>query len=290
MSDVAFFLHLSWETVKSIVKKDLEKRYERIDLKGVSRIAIDEIHVGQEWKGGKKRARYLTLVIDLESGRILHVSKGRGANALDKFFRRLRRARVRIQAVSCDMAAGYWSAVLKHLKSAALVFDRFHIIKLMNERIDEIRRGLQREAGALGRDFLKGVRYLLFMRAEKVPSERRKQLDEALAFNEPLSTAYYLKERLRALWEFPKRSVMEMRLRHWIEDALASEIAPLHRMATTLQLHFEQIINYADHPITSGKMEGINNKIKTLNRSAYGYRDEEFFTLKLFGLLKRNCG
>jgi len=284
LADIARALKMSWETVKAILKSKLERTYKYIDLKGVRRIAIDEIHIGREMRDGRKRGRFLTLVIDLESGRILHVAKGRGANALEKFFRRLRLARVRIEAVSCDMAAGYWSAVLKHLKTAALVFDRFHIVKLMNERIDDIRRGLQREASALGRSFLKGVRFLLFMRGENVPEHRQKQLNQALEFNQPLATAYYLKERLLALWECPIRSLMEMRLRHWIEDALATGMPALVKMAATLRMHAEQILNYADHPITSGKMEGINNKIKTLNRSAYGYRDLHFFTLRLYDL------
>jgi len=99
LADIARALKMSWETVKAILKSKLERTYKYMDLKGVRRIAIDEIHIGREMRDGRKRGRFLTLVIDLESGRILHVAKGRGANALEKFFRRLRLARVRIEAV-----------------------------------------------------------------------------------------------------------------------------------------------------------------------------------------------
>jgi len=154
----------------------------------------------------------------------------------------------------------------------------------MNERIDDILRGLQREADIQGKRFLKGVRYLLLMRGENVPDHRKKQLNDALKFNEPISTAYYLKERLLGLWDQGAKILMEFDLRDWIADALVTGIAPLMKMAGTLQMHFQQIINYAEHPITSGKMEGINNKIKTLTKQAYGYRDDDFFTLKLYDL------
>lgn len=285
LSDVARTLEMSWETAKAIVKESLERTYRHIDLKGVRYISLDEIHLGRvRDTGGKRKARYFTNVIDLESGRIIYVARGRSAAALKPFFRRLRRARIRIEAVSCDMAAGYWSAVLAHLPGAKLVFDRFHIVKLMNERVNDIRRGLQREADVLGRDYLKGTQYLLLMRGDRVPENRRDQLHKALKFNEPLSVAYYLKERLLTLWQCATRSLMRLDLEDWIADAMASGLAPLIKMAGTLRTHIEPIINYADHPISSGKLEGINNKIRTLNRQAYGYRDDDFFTLKLYDL------
>ena len=108
----------------------------------------------------------MTVVLDLESGQILWVAKGRGAAALRKFFRRLRLARAKVEAVACDMSAAYWSAILEGLPKARVVFDHFHIIKLANEKIDAVRRGLQREAGILDRRYLKGKRYLLLMGEE----------------------------------------------------------------------------------------------------------------------------
>ena len=226
----------------------------------------------------------MTVVIDLESGRILWVAKGRGADALRKFFRRLRLGRARIEAVACDMSAAYWSAVLRYLPKAAIVFDHFHIIKLANEKIDELRRALQREAGILERRYIKGTRYLLLMGAENVPEHRREALEAALQFNEPLSFAYYLKEELRLLWSQGSFGAMRRYLEAWCAQAMESGIVQMISLAKTLRLHAAGILNYSKHPISTGKLEGINNKIKTLKRRAYGYRDEAFFVLKLYSL------
>lgn len=277
LAEVAAVSGLGWDSVKEIVKSDLGKRYAHIPLKGVRYLAVDEFHVG-------RKGKFLTVVIDLESGEILWVGKGRGEAALVKFFRRLRKSRAKIQAVACDMAAAYWSAVLKHLPKVDVVFDHFHVIKLINEKIDDLRRALQREATILGKDYLKGMRYLLLTGAENVPEDRKEALEEALRFNQPLSVAYYLKEDLRALWSQPSLARMRRHLDSWCKRAMQSGISQLITMANTLRTHATGILNYFKHKISTGKLEGINNKIKTLKRKAYGFRDEAFFILKLYSL------
>jgi transposase len=277
LAEVAAVSGLGWESVKAIVKSDLNKRYAHIPLKGVKYLAVDEIHVG-------RKGKFLTVVIDLESGQILWVAKGRGEAALVKFFRRLRKSRARVKAVACDMAAAYWGAVLKHLPGVDVVFDHFHVIKLVNDKIDDLRRALQREADILGRKYLKGKRYLLLTGVENVPEHRIEDLAEALQFNQPLSVAYYLKEDLRALWSQPTGRLMRRHLQSWCQRALASGITQMVAMAKTLLGHATGILNYSKHRISTGKLEGINNKIKTLKRKAYGYRDTAFFILKLYSL------
>lgn len=277
LSEVAAVSHLGWDTVKEIVKSDLAWRYRRIPLRQVHYLAVDEFHVG-------RKGRFMTVVIDLESGQILWVAKGRGSDALRKFFRRLRLARAKVKAVACDMSAAYWSAVLKYLPGVDVVFDHFHIIKLANEKIDELRRALQREASILERRYIKGTRYLLLMGEENVPDHKRAALEQALRFNEPLSMAYYLKEELRCLWSQPTRAGMRKYLEAWCAQALESGILQMISLAKTLRGHATGILNYFEHRISTGKLEGINNKIKTLKRKAYGYRDETFFTLKLYSL------
>jgi len=277
LREVAAVSHLGWDSVKEIVKSDLGRRYRRIPLRHVRYLAIDEFHVG-------RKGRFMTVVIDLESGQILWVAKGRGAEALRKFFRRLRLARAKVKAVACDMSAAYWSAVLKYLPGVDVVFDHFHIIKLANEKIDELRRALVREAGVLERKYIKGTRYLLLMGEENVPGHKRAALEEALRFNEPLSMAYYLKEELLMLWSQPARAGVRKYLKAWCAQALESGIAQMVSLAKTLRAHATGILNYFKHRISTGKLEGINNKIKTLKRKAYGYRDETFFVLKLYSL------
>jgi len=182
------------------------------------------------------------------------------------------------------MAAAYWSAILENLPKAALVFDHFHIVKLANEKIDELRRALWREADILKRNAIKGSRYLLLMGAENLPEAKREKFAEALRFNEPLSCAYYLKEELRLLWSQPSLEAMGAFLRNWCAKAFESGVVQMRSLAKTLSAHALGILNYFHFPISSGKLEGINNKIACLKRAAYGYRDDAFFILKLYSL------
>lgn len=277
LADVSDLTWLGWDTVKGIVQRHLQRDYGRPSLKTLKYLAVDEIYVG-------KRKKFYTLVLDLETGRIVWVGHGRGQAALGKFWRRLRLSKAKIQAVAMDMSGAYWTAVLEHLPGAAVVFDRFHIMKLMNEKLDELRRVLVREATGVMRQTIKGTRYLLLTRAANLEKEKLPKLEDALKLNEPLSQAYYLKEELSLLWEQPSRAAMEDFLRQWCTRATDTGIGLLRQIAKTLLLHASGILNWWDHRLSTGKMEGTNNKIRTLTRRAYGYRDEAFFILKLLSL------
>jgi transposase len=277
LRDVAELTLLSWDTVKTITKGHLEKEYGRPLLKEVRYLGIDEIHLG-------RKKRFYTIVIDLDDGRILWAKPGRGKAALRGFWQRLRVAQTQIQAVATDMSAAYWSAVLEHLPDAALVFDKFHVLKLMNERLDDLRRHMVREAEGPLKLRIKGTRFLLLRNPENLQAEQIPKLDEALRLNEPLLLGWYLKEELRELWNQPSRKRMEAFLRDWCDKAAQTGIGQMLKMAKTLRTHASGILAYANHPITSGKLEGINNKIKTLTKRSYGFHDENFFILKLLSL------
>ena len=277
LSDVAGLTLLSWDTVKSIVKSALAKDYGKPALKDVRYLGIDEIHLG-------KTRRYYTIVIDLEDGRILWAKPGRGKAALRGFWRRLRLAKTKIKAVATDMSAAYWSAVLEHLPDAVLGFDKFHVIKLMNERLDDLRRQMVREAEDAMKLKIKGTRFLLLRNPENLKAEQIPKLDEALCLNQPLLLAWYLKEELRELWSQPSPKEMATFLKDWCLKASQTAIGQLIKMAKTLQTHASGILAYAQYPITSGRLEGINNKIKTLTKRSYGFHDENFFILKLLSL------
>ena len=277
LSDVAELTLLSWDTVKAITKTHLAKDYGRPALRGVRYLGIDEIHLGQ-------KTRFYTIVIDLEDGRILWAKPGRGKGALRAFWQRLRRAGAKIRAVATDMSAAYWSAVVEHLPEAALVFDKFHVLKLVNERLDELRRQMVREAEGPLKLRIKGTRFLLLRNPENLTQEQIPKLQEALRLNEPLLLGWYLKEELRELWSQPSRRQMKAFLEDWCDKAAQTSVGQLHKMAKTLRVHAWGILAYADHPITSAKLEGINNKIKTLTKRSYGFHDQNFFLLKLLSL------
>jgi transposase len=277
LSDVAELTRLSWDTVKTITKTHLAKDYGKPALRGVCYLGIDEIHLG-------KKKRFYTIVLDLEDGRILWAKPGRGQAALRGFWRRLRVAKAKIKAVATDMSAAYWSAVREHLPEAALVFDKFHILKLMNERLDDLRREMVREAEGPLKLKIKGTRFLLLRNPKNLKGDQIPKLDEALRLNEPLLLGWYLKEELRELWNQTSRKQMEAFLNDWCDKAGQTGIGQMLKMAKTLRTHASGILAYADHPITTGKLEGINNKIKTLTKRSYGFHDENFFILKLLSL------
>ena len=275
--DVAELTALNWDTVKDIVKRRLRRDYGGSDFKGVRYLSIDEIYVG-------RRRGFYTLVMDIESGRILWVSPGRGKAGLRGFWPRLRRSRVRIQAVAMDMSGAYWAAVVEALVGVVVVFDKYHIIQLMNQRLDELRREMVREAEGAMKMVIKGTRYLLLTRAANLKEDQLPKLERALKLNEPLSQAWYLKEELALLWDQSSYAEMNRFLTQWCDQAHETGVRQLQKMAKTLLVHRSGILSWWKHPINNGRMEGTNNKIRTLNRQAYGYRDEEFFILRLLGL------
>lgn len=280
IKDVAAHLNISWDVIKEIQKRHLRKRFAKPKLKHLKQIAIDEISTG-------KGHQYVTIVLDLESGAVVHVGEGKGGDALTAFWKRLRSSGAKIKAVATDMSPAYIDAVVTHLPKATLVFDRFHVIKLFNEKLSNLRRDLYRQlSDTMQKSVLKGVRWLLLKRPEKLDSSRGepKRLREALRLNEPLATAYYLKEELNEIWEQEDEEVARSLMMEWIAYAESTGIRMLKQFARTLRIHALGILAWYDHPISTGPLEGTNNKIKTMKRQAYGFRDPEFLKLKILGI------
>ena len=280
IQDVADHLGISWDVIKDIQKSDLQRRFGKPKLKRLRQIAIDEISVG-------KGHVYLTIVLDLETGAVVHVEKGKGGEALTAFWTALRRSRAKVVAVATDMSPAYIDAVTTHLPKATLVFDRFHVIKLYNDKLSELRRTLHHQLkDTLHKDLLKGVRWLLLKRPDNLDPKRQEpqRLEKALRLNEPLAIAYYLKEELNEIWEQDDQETAQSLLMDWIAYAESTGIAMLHNFAKTLRLHAWGILDWYDYPISTGPLEGTNNKIKTMKRQAYGFRDQEFLRLKILGI------
>lgn len=277
--DVAAHLGVGWDLVKDIQKRDLSRRYAKPKLKHLRRIAIDEIAVA-------KGHRYMTIVMDLDSGAVVFVGDGKGADALKPFWKRLRPRGAKIEAVAMDMSAAYRRAVSTHLKNAVIVFDHFHVIKLFPDKLSDLRRSLYHRAEADQKKVLKGARWLLLKNPENLDPKKdeKSRLEEALALNKPLAVAYYLKEDLRRFWEQPGKRFATAFLNDWLKRAEASGVKMLQQMAKTLAAHRSGLLAYYDAMITSGPMEGTNNKIKTMKRMAYGFRDPEFFKRKILAI------
>jgi transposase len=278
--DVARHLNVGWDLIKDIQKRYLHKRFSRPKLSALRQIAIDEISIG---KGHK----YLTVVLDLHTGAVVFVGDGNGAEALQPFWRRLKRSKARIEAVAMDMSKAYISAVKENLPAATIVFDHFHVIKLFNDKLQEFRRQLFNKAQSeMEKKVIKGTRWLLLKNPENLVEERNEpqRLQKALELNQPLATVYYMKEDLRQLWSQKTKKRSARFLADWIARARVSGIGMLEKFADTLQTHCDGILAYYDYRISTGPLEGTNNKIKTMKRQAYGFRDNEFLKLKIMAI------
>jgi transposase len=217
---------------------------------------------------------------------VVFVGEGKGSDALKPFWKRLRSSKAEIDAVAMDMSAAYREAVSRSLPKAAIVFDHFHVIKLFNEKLSQLRRSLYRQATEANKEVLKGTRWLLLKNPENldVEHDEKRRLKEALKLNKSLATAYYMKDDLKQFWEQPGMRFATLFLDGWIRRAKASGIKILQQMAKTLQAHRTGLLAYYHVAITTGPLEGTNNKIKTMKRQAYGFRDHEFFKLKILAI------
>jgi len=232
-----------------------------------------------------------TVVLDLQRGVVVYVGKGKSGEALTKFWARLRRAKVKLEVVATDMGSPFIKSARDNQPDAVNVVDHFHVIKLYNEKLTKLRRDMQRDAdNAQIKDVLKGTRWLLLMSTEKLSAkseDARKRLDNALSLNEPLAKAYYLKDELRMIWHQPNKESASRALTDWIQKAEVAGVAMLRSFARTLNRLRQAILAYYDFGgLSSGPMEGANNKIKTIHKTAYGYRDMEFFKLKILAMHK----
>lgn len=280
IKDISNHTGLAWHTVKEIEKAYLSGRYSKPRLKDLQYLAIDEFAT-------QKGHQYMTVVMDFKTGQVVYVAEGKKASSLEGFWKRLKASRAKIKAVAIDMSPAYIKAVSKHLPNARLVFDWFHIVKLINDGVDKLRREMYSEEQMAGvRKVIKGTRWLILKRGYNLDKGKNEEqrLEEALKMNKPLATMYYMKEELPEMWyKDTKQEAMKF-LIDWCSRATASGIKQLQKIANTLMSFRTGILNWFDARISTGPLEGLNNKIKVLKRKAYGYRDMEYFKLKILAL------
>ena len=183
------------------------------------------------------------------------------------------------------MSASYIPAAREYLPKVDIVFDRFHVMALMNRAVDDVRREQCNQLEGEKKQVLKGTRFLLLRNYASLSKEQTDQVNTLFSVNIPLFQAHALKEQLRLFWEMSSMSEAGSFLLHWIDGVRCTGLKPLIKVANTLENYFSELINYYKHgKISNGKAEGINNKIKTLKRQSYGFRDMEYFKLRLYHL------
>jgi len=226
----------------------------------------------------------MTVVMDLESGRILHVDQGKDAAALVPFLRVMRRKKVKLKAVAMDMSPAYMQAVKDVFPEVDIVHDPYHVVAMVNRAIDETRRDMYRTLSGEQRHVIKGIRFLLLKSLESLAEHSLATLATIMELNEPLYRAYLLKEEMRWFWNLPSAELAESFLQTWAQEAKAIGIKHFENLAESFLRHKAGLISYFAHRISTGPLEGLNNKIKVLKRQAYGFRDKEYFKLRLYFL------
>lgn len=277
---VSIFLGLQWKTVKGIDKENLKKRAKQFSFKKLRYISIDEIAI-------KKGHNYMTIFSDIATGQIIHAVEGRSEEATRGFLKLLKQKAKRLRGIAIDMSAAYASAIKIHLPHVSIVYDRFHVTKLLTGTLDEIRRSEQKKCLQYGIDVIKGDRFLLLRNFSTLEKDKQSRLEKLLEINKPLAIAHSMKEQFRMLWEQGSVKQGSRFLVRWIMEAFESGVELLSKVASSLLRYSEGLLSYFEHRIDNGKAEGINNKIKVLKRQAYGFRDMEYFKLKLYNLHKQ---
>jgi transposase len=281
---LCLLLRVGWETVGRICARVLSERMgpERFD--GLRRIGIDEVSY-------RRGHRYLTLVVDHDSGRVVWASQGaRAKESLDAFLAALGPERAAaIEAVSLDMAPGYNQAIAERLPQAAICIDPFHVVKLCNRALDLVRRAQWNRQGRSRSDsgrWLMGARWAL-VTAQERQSERHKQLlVELEQANRPLYQAYLLKEQLRALFQLPDPAQAPALFDSWLETARECGLAPFQRLAHSLAGFRNGILAAIRLGLSNGRLEGLNSKVRLISHRSYGFHS----AAALIALIYLCCG
>jgi len=290
ISAVARHTGLSWDSVKTIECAHLAETTPMLrpqTLTGIRYLGVDEV-------ARAKGQSYFTLVYDLSPGpnygRILWVKEGREAAVLVEFLDALsQECAAGIEAVALDMGPAYIAAVKESLPNAAIVFDRFHVMQMFNKVIRDCRRAEFKAAKTLGdlegQQVIKGSLWLLLSNRRTLKETDQTRLDQLLAQNQPLASLYALKEQLQRVWQ-PDSTPIDMaaRLDDWCGMARAAKITGLHKFVKSLQSHRSGICAYADHQITTARLEAGNVSIALLRRRARGFRDMAYLKLKILQL------
>lgn len=276
---VAELFGLHWSTVRTVDRRRLETAVAALPPPQPRRLVMDEFAL---YKGH----RYASVVLDADTRRVLWIGQGRSRAAVRPFFEALGAdGCARIEAVAMDMNTAFDLEVRRHCRQARVVYDLFHVVaKYGREVIGRVRvdTANQLRHDKPARRVVKRAHWLLLRnRANLKTPAQRVRLDEVLAANQSLMTVYVMKEQLKALWTAANAWEWRRAWTQWMSHARESRIAALMQFARRLRSYWRGIVSRVRWPMHTGQLEGINNKIKVIKRMAYGYRDSDYFFLKI---------
>lgn len=279
IKDASKLMRIGWETTKNIDKRNARKYIVDFAEVNPNKIGIDEVAY-------EKGHKYLTVVRDVDLGKVIWVGKNRKEETLNEFFKKLGIKKCQeIDAAVMDM----WDPFIASVKAytpAAIIFDKFHIAKAITEVVDKVRRHEFAKADDAERKNMKHKRFLILARQKNLISEKKEELRQLLDQNKNLFTSYLLKEQVLDIFDEEKMEIGLKRFEKWFDNVCEAGIEQFKDVVGRIKRYFYGIANYFRYPLTNAQSEGFNNKINVIKRRAYGFRDLDYFMLKIIQL----CG
>ena len=279
IKDIAEEFRLDWHAVKELEKQYMREQLRRIGTPAPIAIGIDEVSV-------KKGHVYRIVVSDLIRRRpIAFIGPDRTEGSMDTFYTGLGAKKCRkIKLIVMDMWKPFRNSAKANAPQAGILFDKFHILRHLGDALDKVRKHEYARLTGTNRTFVKGQRYALLSHAENLTPDGRKNLKHLLAANKRLNTAYILKESFGQLWDYEKEGWARRFFLNWKASLKWQRLKPFEKFAEMIDRHWDGIAVYCNpeyKTIPLGFVEGLNNKIRVIQRRAYGLRDEEYLRLKI---------
>jgi transposase len=282
VSGACRLLRISWDEADGIIGRAVGRGLDKRDLSGLRRIGIDE-------KAVLKGHNYVTVVTNLETSKVVWVGRDRTKDTLESFFSSLPEGvAANIECVSMDMWEPYRQVCRDWIPDAdnKIVLDRYHVDAHINKAVDLVRRHEHRELGRQGRNDLKGTKYKWLYNPENLSTYQRAEFEALRQSNLKTARAYALKEHFRRFWYYIYTACAIRFFEDWYSWAIRSRLEPMKKVARMLKKHLGRIVTYFKYGVTNAIAEGINNKIQTIKKKAYGFRNVERF----INLIYFHCG
>lgn len=275
---VAELERLHDSTVKDLSKLYMTEQVRRAGMPAPRAVGIDEIAI-------RKGHEYRVVVSDLDRGRPIWMGgSGRTEADIDQFFTELGPKKcARVKLAVMDMWRPFRNSVGKNAPGAAIVFDKFHIMRHLSDALDQVRRDEYKRLQGKDRAYIKGQRYTLLSNQENLTLDGKQALRKLLAANKRLNTAYLLKESFGQLWSYRTERGARAFFERWKQSLRWQRLEPYRKFVRMIDKHWDGIAAYChpDNKVSLGLVEGLNNKIRVIQRSAYGYRDEDYLRFKV---------
>lgn len=275
---VCRLLDIGWHTCWEVTEDAVERGQARKPHKIPERMGVDE-------KSFSKGHHYETLVYDVDGSTVEYVGDKRDQKSLESYYKQFSlEERGQVKSIAMDMWDPFIAATKAYIPEAdkKITFDRYHVMRLVVDAVDKVRKQEHRLLAEQGNEILKGTKYLWLWNEENIPEYRRAEFDRLRSLDLKVCRARAIKDNLRHLWEYRKEGWMKRYFTQWYFWATHSRLKPMIKAAKSLKSHLDNIVTYARHQITNALGESINSKIEKVKRLACGYRNRDHYKTAIY--------